>query len=297
MKHLTALLFSLALVCGLSAMAVAHVGVTTYMPNVPDPAAMVIDGNDDDWGWYDPAFAVTKAEMWDEVSGAEIPAGDFDVAYELAWSAPPDNMLYFFARVIDNQLRVAEATTGSWWKDDMLCLSFDADHSGGTFLGSELDHILNGQRMYMRVLPLPEDANPFNSMLEYGDFPQVTWSSHEPWFYTAWALLPATATSGSTDVTYTYEFKAALWDRHDYNAPEASIRHIFTPDRGLHIGIQFWDSDGEVTPSHHQKLKGIGTDINQNGDVMPDVVPLMTGPTVVEQSSWGRIKHHLDQLR
>ena len=32
----------------------AHEGVTWPFPQVPDPSAMTIDGNDDDWDWFEP---------------------------------------------------------------------------------------------------------------------------------------------------------------------------------------------------------------------------------------------------
>lgn len=35
------------------------------MLQIPDPDAMVVDGRDDDWGWFDPAFAIEPDFMWE----------------------------------------------------------------------------------------------------------------------------------------------------------------------------------------------------------------------------------------
>jgi hypothetical protein len=62
MRVCTAFL-GLALIFALSAAAFGHVGEMQFVPQVPDPAAMTIDGEDGDWGWMDPAFAFTSDKM------------------------------------------------------------------------------------------------------------------------------------------------------------------------------------------------------------------------------------------
>ena len=135
-----------ALVLLISATAWGHVGVEYFYPQVPDPAAMVMDGKDDDWGWLDQEeFAITTEQMFGQ-QGEEISRDDIDVAFWLAWSAPPDNQLYFYAVVTDDTLKLLESDQKRWWSDDIIQITFDADHSGGDFLGENLDHVLNGQR-------------------------------------------------------------------------------------------------------------------------------------------------------
>ena len=68
MRKFGLLTTAFALVCMLSAAASAHVGVTVFYPQVPDPAAITIDGNDDDWGWYDPALALNQPDFFDRAS-------------------------------------------------------------------------------------------------------------------------------------------------------------------------------------------------------------------------------------
>ena len=40
----------------------------------------------------------------------------------MAWSLPPDNAYYVFARALDDTLRALEAKE-DWWNDDILLLN------------------------------------------------------------------------------------------------------------------------------------------------------------------------------
>ena len=93
-----ALIDTLFTTLALLAPAGAHVGNEVLVPKVPDPAAMVIDGRDDDWSWYDPRFAATMADM--EVTGSGyghrmplpgifVDPSDYDFTYRLAWIPGP----------------------------------------------------------------------------------------------------------------------------------------------------------------------------------------------------------------
>ena len=62
MRKFGSLMLAFGLVCLMNASSFAHVGVVVFYPQVPDPAAITIDGNDDDWGWYDPALALNQPE-------------------------------------------------------------------------------------------------------------------------------------------------------------------------------------------------------------------------------------------
>ena len=88
---------------------------------------MVVDGNDDDWGWIDPAFAINPDTMF-EILGSEWPPAkdDWDCILYVAWSSAPDNSLYYFSRVTDDSLGlfvenpqgVLEGTTR--WKSSLM---------------------------------------------------------------------------------------------------------------------------------------------------------------------------------
>lgn len=293
-----------ALALLVSATAWGHVGVEYFYPQVPDPAAMVMDGKDDDWGWLDQGeFAITTEQMFGQ-QGEEISRDDIDVAFWMAWSAPPDNRLYFYAVVTDDTLKLLESDQKRWWSDDIIQITFDADHSGGDFLGENLDHVLNGQRYHLRINPGPGQPVAYNSQLEYIDLPEIGWSSDvfngepTPWFEVGWTLLPSGAGHGSTNVTWTMEFRCALWDSYA-TTPEESVRHVFEENQVIHIGPKFNDREpvasDEASPFRHNLLPlGSAAAQDQKGDQMPDWIGLGTDePTSVADNSWGRIKSHL----
>ena len=61
-------------------------GIGYYMLEVPDPDAMVIDGADDDWAWFDPMYLITMDQLTVE-NGVPMPdADEFVVAIKLGWS-------------------------------------------------------------------------------------------------------------------------------------------------------------------------------------------------------------------
>ncbi|MBI4530460.1 MAG: hypothetical protein HY709_02960, partial [Candidatus Latescibacteria bacterium] len=99
-------------------------------------------------------------------------------------------------------------------------------------------------------------------------------------------------------VTYTYEFRMALWDFYGESAGE-SARHVFTPDQTIHFTAHFGDSD--VTEGRNDAgydpiygLEG-SKDAPTDSDKAIDHI-LVPGEdvTAVEQTTWGRIKSHMD---
>jgi hypothetical protein len=290
-----------ALVIGLAGVASAHVGIENVAQEVPDPSAMVMDGNDDDWGWFDDANAIT--EHFDSISGEIIPPDDWNAVWKTGWSRPPENMWYFFSRVQDDNLDRDNPDQKQLWQDDNLQITFDADHSSGPFLGENLDETANGQRYHITVLRQPGLAIANNCQLEFIDEPRLAWSSDiyegdpTPFFEVAAEVLPAGSQHGATNVTLTYEFRCALWD--DYGlSEEESIRHINEPFQILHYGPRQndFDPDEDVTVQN-MIVEGIRGDPNQDkeGDASPDwvLLPAAGGPTAVEDVSWARIKSHL----
>ncbi len=304
MKRLILLGSALALL--VSSAAWAHNGFEYFLPEVPNPGAMSIDGSEDDWGWYDLNLAFTGDQMIGN-DGEPVPLDDINVAMFVGWSAPPDNRYYLFGRVQDDTLKVAEEDPKQWWSDDIWSIAFDADHSGGPLRGDNLDEHANAQRFHMRILPLPGQTVAFNSGLEYLDQPELAWGSdlyngeQTPWFEIAWTLEPAGAGNGSTDVSWTMEFSCALWDNYSLSAEE-SVRHVFAP--GQIIGVSHKVNDrGPVvgedgSPFRHNVYPQGGSgaqmvDANQMHDFL--TIPSSGGAaTAVEGSSWGRIKAHFD---
>ena len=280
----------------------AHVGAEYFIPGVPNPSAMTIDGLEDDWGWLDEEFILTTEGMF-TAGGETIEKEDYDVSILMAWSTPPDNRFYFFIRVQDDTLRLVEEDQKRWWSDDCIQITFDPDHSGGDFLGENVDQVLNAQRYHLRIKPLPGQPVAYNSLLEYIDLPPIGWSSDvfegEPTgdiFEIAWTLNPPDAEHFSTNVSYTFEFRNAFWDIHGVTREEA-VRHIFENDQVTHIGVR--PLDGDTGGARHQLYPlGGSTGQDQKGDQMLDYILLeadeVEEDTAVEATSWGRVKSHLN---
>jgi hypothetical protein len=269
-----------------------------YMPTVPDPSAMIIDGSEADWGWYDRSFAVNPdmiASWSGQYAGSTPPAEDFAATYFVAWSPPPENKFYLFARVFDDTLRDAEgANRQNWWNDDVIQISIDADHSGGNYLGQTIEELGNGQRLEMKPgYPPPANVSGFEAGAEWRQ-----WMAENPdYIDVATTLLPPDATNMSRNVEYTYEFRMALWDYYGPSAAE-SLRHVFAPDQVVGLSIRFDDGDGGA--NGQQSLFGIqGGDPlgDRDGDKAGHYIALLTAePTAVESATWARIKSHLTQL-
>ena len=305
MKKFTLMLLGCALFLGLNTSVTGHTNVEYFMPQVPDPGAITIDGNEDDWDWMEEDFKIGLDQTWDSVTG-DVQRDGLDFSWFAGWSAPPDNRVYFFIRVQDDTLRLLEEDQKRWWSDDHVQIYIDADHSGGNFLGENLDQVYNGQRYHLRIKPLPGQPVAYNSLLEYIDLPEIGWSSDlyngEPteWFEIAWTLLPAAAGHLSTNITWTMEFRAALWDIHN-TSPETSTRHILQPDKIIHFGARVGDSDGEGA-KHRMVMIGAQPQAGQKAQYHPDWILLEAdeaeAETAVRSTSWGRIKSHLGlQLR
>ena len=105
MKKILFLVVVCVAVFALVSPANAHVGAEYFIPGVPNPSAMTIDGLEDDWGWLDEEFILTTEGMF-TAGGETIEKEDYDVSILMAWSTPPDNRFYFFIRVQDDTLRL-----------------------------------------------------------------------------------------------------------------------------------------------------------------------------------------------
>lgn len=278
--------------------AFAHQG-TFFMPQIPDPDAMVIDGEDDDWGWIDPGFAITPDNLFDVYGGPwPLPKDDFDVVAYTAWSSPPDNRLWYFARVTDDSLGLFNDDPQSWWKDDSLEIIVDADHSSENFLETEQT---TGQQYGIRVRPAPGSApvHIFNVPQE-----SILWSTREPYFTFRWTLDPPDAESlkqpAGTTVTYTYEVAQDTWDYHDKNGPGASTLHIFAADQVFGLTYQFDDAEnpeaGASVQGGTSPLDGAWQDNSIGTDFVTVATEGATGgtrATAVDSDSWGRIKSYI----
>jgi hypothetical protein len=239
MKRLaTALLTSFAF----ASLAFGHAGVTNFMPTVPDPRAMNIDGSEDDWGWYDPTFAILPDQVVQHVDGTAN-ADDWTGTWQWAWSPPPDNALFFFMRAFDDTLRAEDINKLSWWNNDNLHQGFDMDHGGGdTTVNDEPLQFNNGYRTHTNPLFAPIVGI---SMGGLGGDPAALphWGGNPPWTWVSGVMLPADADHFSANVEFTIEYKMHTHDIYDPDSPENTVAHVNEVDQVVHIGQSFDDGD------------------------------------------------------
>ena len=293
------LLIALA-ACGLMASAVSAHQATYFVPQVPNPDNMVIDGNDDDWGWIDPAFGINPDLMF-EILGSPwpVPKDDWDCILYTAWSSAPDNSFYYFARVTDDSLGLFVENPQEYWKDDSLEIITDADHSSENFNETEQT---SGQQYGIRIKPAAgqPDTWIFNVPQE-----SILWSTREPWMVYEWTIDPPDAETlqqpAGTTVTYTYEVKQKLYTFHDKAGVDGSTEHIFAPDQTLGITFQFDETENPEVGREMQPgttpVNGAFQDNSNGSDFI--TVPCDgectggTGGTAVEDQSWGQIKQYM----
>ena len=274
MKRILAVMMALAFVLGLGGIASAHIGTTIYVQNV-DPAAITIDGLNDDWlaAGYDETF--TLDDMEDVLGGEMQPLDDFNCVGYCGWSLAPDNMLYCFIAVTDDIHNADCETDGNRYKDDDVEFGMDADNSGGSF--REGVHGVQAQQLGF----LPDPGAGIQMAYHWGD-EALQWIVQEPYCYVAFNIddLP----------NYNFEIKLALWDRADVAGAEASDRWNLAA--GDNIGWMIQIDDVDETPDSRDSQPGLegseGGGSWANADFFNDAV-LLPG-TAVEPSTWGGIK-------
>ena len=300
---------ALILVLAVSVVASAHNGITGFIPTIPDPNAMVIDGSEDDWAWIDPDFIIApeqiEAQSGDGTGfgGNGVP-DDWSASYRMGWSPPPDNSLYLFARVTDDTLGAAESEVKrNWWNDDSIEFNMDMDHSGGPMSWTSTEEVYNGYRI--NIHPLFDSQLGGTISIDLQEPGLEDWGALPPYCTTAATLLPADAGHLSPNVEYTYEMKISPpFVRYDILGPESSIPHVFAPDQVIGLHTLWMDRDQEA---HGQQSifgrTGSGFNTAENGDklcdyVIIETVDLANYPTVstaVEHTTWGRIKNHISR--
>ena len=211
-----AILLAAALLIGASASFAGNAnGIGYFALEIPADVTMTIDGNGDDWGWFDQTFAYGPDDMIEIITG-EIPSkADIDVVIMTGWTgADRDNRLYGFARVTDDTLHIAQTEADNGWLDDDLEIIPDADNSGGPMKGEGLVHSANGQQFTMHI------SEPGGYDTGYGN--GTWWLRHQapPEMHWVDALAeanivvePAGATNLTPNVVVNYEYAMPLFRR------------------------------------------------------------------------------------
>ena len=254
--------------------AYAHNGLTAYIPHVD--RAMDIDGNEDDWEWYDLRYRV-DVESWGGKNQDINNPNDFRAYYYLAWDWE-DNQLILFARVYDDTLRQEESAEDLekelWYRDDALEIVIDVDHSGGPF-GWDNYGDDEGQIYLMRFRPIVNlglsDWDAISPYVGYYHFGPVDhWAKRQE--FTQFASKVDTA-DGS--YTYTYEIAITLFNTFDFYSPddpsyEEDI-HRIEDEQIIGLSVRFLDGEGgEHGLQDVFGIKGSRPEEFFNGDYLGD---------------------------
>lgn len=272
------LLGAFVLVLGLSA-AYAQVEVPNFFASeITAGHPITIDGDLSDWAWVDPATIITSDDLEDVLAGAPMqPKDDWDTAIYVGWTRS-ENMLYTGIQVIDDIFNNDSPEASGMYLDDCVEIVLDGDHSGGSFR-EEGEEGVQAQQFGIHI---PSVAG---MTLFYHWAPDdQQWSTEPPWTEVA---------IGDGELpNVTYEWKMAVWDRHDPGGPGKSTRHILRPDEVIGYQIQIDDVDENPEVADVQP----GTGGFASSDSWTDATnistfTLMPGEEVaVGASSWGAIK-------
>jgi hypothetical protein len=287
MQRRLVLLAVLVLALATGAMAYENAnGVGYYALQVPNPAAITVDGLDGDWGWFDPDFIVGTDQMA-ETLGAGMPAkDDIDIAIMVGWTPEPDNRLYAFVRVVDDTLNVDETNMDNGWNDDNLELILDPDHAGGWH--EEAGALRTSHQQWTFSVAAP-GGYPQIAWLRFQQPPEMQWAINEGLVEAAVDVQPELATM-VPDVTVGYEVRMAAFDLYMPDGLAASTRHVFTA--GQTIGLSVTVEEADTGGRSHQ----ISTHVLEAGahdsDFTSEYTMLAIGDytTAVEGSSWGAVK-------
>jgi len=304
-------ILGLALALALTTAAVAHNGKVEVMPAFPDPTAFTLDGEELDWGWYDTeTFGDTPEQMWSSLGehsgqGTNPNPEDFSAVVFYAWSPPPDNAFYAFARAQDDTLRSLEEK-GDWWNDDCMHYIMDWDHSSHA---TSNDFDLMNRITLHPVGSANEDGLMAPYSEEEGDF---SWGGVRPHSYADAVILPAGSSNGQANVEYTFELRHTPWAVYDFSGPDASVVHVMEAEQVVHFTYRF--DDGDRDDHGEQDLwspDGNSYECDRNGEMCADFILVPTDmvdpynawdadgagggtATAVESSTWARIKEHMN---
>jgi hypothetical protein len=294
-------LLALIVAVALAASAFAHNGITNFIPTLPNPMDHVIDGLDDDWGWYDSGeFAIIEMSAETYGGGRVVSDTDMNFLYLHAWSPPPDNAYYVFARVNDDTLRIQEGDNpDSWWNDDNLKQGFDMDHGGGNWVNNDEEGISWQQSTAMgyhfSFNPVFTEVSGIHSRPRAGDLEVLgidtgyaSWQTFPPYCYAKATILPATAENFTPNVEQNYEYVCRTFSELNLGDLPSSIMHVWEEDQVVHINIGF--EDGDWGPHGEDQIwhqPGATFETN-NFETGTDNWAVLTTDGVVEDSFIGR---------
>ena len=263
-------------------------GVGYFALQIPDPGAITVDGLDGDWGWFDPAYVIGPDQMACTLTGVMPDKSDWDCAIKAGWAPAPDDRLYVFVRIVDDQLNCDESAMDAGWKDDGMEIILDVDHSN-TFHGpADGGGTRTDMQQWTFHVSTP-GAYPQCAYMRYNQIPEMQWSISEG-LVEATTHVDPKAEHLATDVTVGYEIRMPAWDFYSPDGADASTPHVFEAGQVLGMSITFNEADdaGRTNQlSTHPTEAGA-----HDADFMSEFTLLGIGEyeTAVQASSWGAVK-------
>jgi hypothetical protein len=284
-------------------------GLPFYMLEVPNPGAMVADGFNDDWAWFDPEYTLTMDEWRDEGDRPAPSRDDLNITTFMGWKGSGVNRWYVFMEAFDDVL-AHDGTTVERWNGDMLQVGHDPQDHGrqrGPASGYTMEWLM-----------APGDVvEPQNVRFRYGgaEGESAAWAEYgnAPYINHAVRVDPPEAFAADlweTGGTTFYEFDILVLAFQEEAGPASS--EVWNMDAvagadGAGFPFAFWYEDGEGPDS------GFGTD--EDGNHLGSNDWTTRGPeasgrqyyshatllrigeynagssTAVEASTWGNIKN------
>lgn len=271
-------------------------GLEYYMLEIPN-TSMVIDGNDNDWAWFDPDYILTMDEWRDEGDRPLPTRADLDITTKLGWAGAPLNRVYVFMAAHDDTLS-HEGSNVARWDGDMLGFAVDPQDHGRTRSADGYDQEYNAApgdvgTNFAERYPESEGGPGPAGWRAAGEAPylqgSVTVDPQEAWAADSWS-------SDTGGDTY-YEFYLTPFDQLLDAGPAAStITNLSAKSgaAGAGLPLVFWYEDGDPGFQNDMTIRGAEASSRQ---YFAHFVLLTkseyTSPTAVEQSTWGQIKSSL----
>jgi hypothetical protein len=271
-------------------------GIGYFSLQVPDPAAMVIDGSDADWAWFDPTYVITMDQFRSEQDAPMPDPSDMEITAKLAWSAEPENMWYLFVKVHDDTLDIETTDVANPWSDDCINYGYDVtDHGRGG--GQPAD------RAYYQpyVVKHPGFLTTKDIMIPSRYEEEAAWHvfCRAPYAEAAVASNPVQATqfpiwTSDTGVDIFYELRQAVFSWRSPDGPVASTRT--TLEAGLFMPFLLNVEDGDGPWRYDITIRSAeATAAAYFAGVTLLGLSDYESPTAVEASTWGRIKNQFGE--
>jgi formylglycine-generating enzyme required for sulfatase activity len=261
-------------------------GSEYYMLEVPPGVAIVSDGYDGDWTWFDPQYTLTMGGWRDEGGRLRPSLRDLNISTRMAWKGAPENRWYVFMHVHDDTLNNG-GTTAARWGGDMLGIQVDYQDHGRT----RGDTPCYGQEWITAAGNLTCNFAYRYPERAWGPG-QTSWAAYgrPPWVNSSVRVDPSDAwaadawTSATGGDTY-YEFDIALVRLLDAAGPaasEAADLDAIAGASGRGLPFNFFYEDGDPSLENDLTTRGYEASARQYfahalllrlGEYTPQIAP------------------------